>query len=201
MSRIATIAELRPYLGFTAEEGLDEGFLQSLLDGAEVFLEGHLNRTFAPLPDLVNGADTAPPVVKTFGVHGKARVRVPDLRSPTAVTLDGVSLIAETDYSHDGFDEPAVWLTLPSTLVRPPVPPGRGLLSVTGRWGFPDPEKLAGIKDAILTLAARKYKRRDANWSDTNQTASGAVFFYSRDIPDEIKTVLDDWRIQRFVFA
>jgi hypothetical protein len=159
--------------------------MQLYLDGAEQFAERWCGRTFSPDPPIdPELGDVAPAVTKYRSARGKRFVRVPDLRVATSVVLDGVTL---TDYFIDSYVTPATHIELASTTT------GRGELAITGRWGFSPPPDDAKI--AILQLAARGWSRRDARWSDTVQTPDGAVFFYSRNMPDEVANVFRSYRI------
>jgi hypothetical protein len=196
VARIATIQELALLVGIHDEAQMDEDTLKLFLDGAETFAERWTGRTLSPDPPLVNGADTGSPVTKTFSARGKTRlIRVPDLREATAVTMDGTALVRDSTFYFDSYTQPAAWieLTVPFT------GSGRGELSVTGRWG---PLEVApDVKQAVLTLAARAYRRRDANFSDVLNTAAGAQFFWSANMPQEVAAVFTSLRLPNLAFV
>lgn len=175
---------------------MDEDVLSLFLDGAESFGERWTGRTFSPDPPLVNGADTGPDVVKTFSARNKTRlIRVPDLREVTSVSLDGSLLVRDTSFYVDSYVEPAQFLELATRFTGS----GRGELAVTGRWGplEADPD----VKQAVLTLAARAYARKDANFSDVLNTAAGAQMFWSANMPQEVAAVFTSLRLPNLAFV
>jgi hypothetical protein len=196
VARIAHINELVPLVGIHDETQMDEGVLQLFLDGAEGFAERWTGRTFSPDPPLdSNGDDTGVPVVKTFSARGKTRlIRVPDLRVADSVTLDGSVLVEGASFFYDAYVEPAQFLELTNRYVGT-----NGALVVTGRWGQLeiDPD----VKLAVLTLAARGYRRRDANFSDALNTAAGAQFFWSTNMPEEVRAVFVSLRLPNLAFV
>lgn len=197
MARIAEVSELIPLVGAHDEGKVDTSTLGLFLDSAEKFAERWSGRTFSPDPPLdENGADTEAPVAKSFTTRGRSKlIRVPDLREVASATLDGSALVQNTSFYVDAFTEPAVFFELASRFSGS----GPGELVVTGRWGplEVDPD----VKLAVLTLAARGYKRRDANYSDVLQTASGAQMFWSTNMPEEIRQVFVNLRIPNLLFA
>ena len=195
MARIATIQEMAPYAGIVDMGKADDQFMQLLLDGAELFFERTTGRLFSPLPELVNEVDTAAPVIKKFSARGRRLINIPDLRTATAVTLDGAALVEDSGYYFDAYVEPATQFSL----VSYPASGSRGELAITGRWGWnPSPPD---AKSAIITLAARIYKKKDTLWSDTIQTAEGAVFFFSRNMPEEVEAVWRSYRTPNFAIV
>lgn len=175
---------------------MDEEVVQMFLDGAESFGERWTGRTFSPDPPLVNGVDSGAPITKLFSVRNKTKlIRVPDLREVTAVTLDGSAFTRDTNFYLDAYVEPALFLEL----ALPFTGSGRGELAVTGRWGMTT--VLPDVKNAVLVLAARGYARRDANFSDVLNTAAGAQFFWSQNMPTEVAAVFSSLRLPNLAFV
>lgn len=197
MARIATIQELAPLVAIHDRAKMDEDVLNLFLDGAESFAERWTGRTFSPDPPLDDdGNDTLPDVAKSFSARNKTRlIRVPDLRSASSVTLDGSVLVRDTSFYFDSYVEPALFLELATRFTGS----GRGELVVTGRWGplEVDPD----IKMAVLTLAARGYARKDANFSDVLNTAAGAQMFWSANMPQEVAAVFTALRLPNLAFV
>jgi hypothetical protein len=197
VARIATVQELAPLAGIHDTAKMDEDTLQLFLDGAESFGERWTGRTFSPDPPLDSaGADTGADVAKSFSARNKTRlIRVPDLRSAASVTLDGSALVRDTSFYFDSYVEPAQFLELSVPFTGS----GRGELVVTGRWGplEVDPD----VKMAVLTLAARGYARKDANFSDVLNTAAGASMFWSANMPQEVAAVFTSLRLPNLAFV
>jgi len=192
VARIATVDEAYPYAGI--EEGaakVDREFFGQLLDAAEDYCERQLTRTFAPLPAPVDGADTGTPVTKRFNARGRNSITVPDLRSITTITLDGVTLTEGSGYQLGSYEEPSTWIDLdPSRLI---LGTARQELAIEGRWGF-WPVAPWKAKEGILVLAARAYRRRDAGWQDMLTTEDGSTTIFASDLPTETKQMFEAFR-------
>jgi hypothetical protein len=66
-------------------------------------------------------------------------------------------------------------------------------LTITGRWGWsPTPPD---VVDATLAVAARRYRERDAGFSDAYQTPEGALLQFFKQIPASAKAALDLYRV------
>lgn len=210
MPQLVTPDELMRDLDLGGENParIDPRVLNRILDGVEGFVQRYTHRRFAPEPALAtDGTDTADPVAKTFQVSRTAlasrnsmRVRIPDLREATLVTLDGNTLEEGVDYVLDAYagDEPFTHLKLvnwsswtdPWTMLQT-----TSTLEITGRWGFnPVPDE---IRSVVTYLAAREYRRRDAMYADAVDTGTGVFDFGVRGyaIPDEKQTILDLYKI------
>jgi hypothetical protein len=57
------------------------------------------------------------------------------------------------------------------------------------------------VKMAVLTLAARGYARKDANFSDVLNTAAGASMFWSANMPQEVAAVFTSLRLPNLAFV
>jgi len=197
VARIATVGELMPFVGTHDEGAVDQDTMGLFLDGAERFAERWIKRTFSPDPPLdEDELDTLSPVTKSFPLRGRSRlIRVPDLRETVSATIDGSTVLRDTDFYVDDFEEPALFVNLVNRFTGS----GQGKLEITGRWGplVPDPD----VKLAVLTLAARGYKRRDANFSDVLQTQSGNQLFWSSNMPEEVRKTFENLRIPNLLFA
>ena len=169
--------------------------LQTLLSSAERFACRYTRRQFDPTPALVDGVDSAPAVTKNFVVRrGRVLVRVPDLRSITTITLDGMALDTYNGYVPiEAEEEPVTSIqfyqpfgSTSSTMY------GTGALSITGRWGWnPVPDD---VKTAVMALTMRMYKERKAQWGDTILLPDGSVIQYFRQLPASVQAGLGTYR-------
>jgi hypothetical protein len=188
--RLAALSDLLEALDLS-EERAPVKRLKGVLLGVEAFVERYCGHTFAPLPPFVDGEDTGSPVTKTFAARGRTTVKVPDLRVALSVTLDGGTLDPDYGYvlEQTGGD-PAMRLYLTRT---PYLLLGdTGALRIVGRWGMletPD-----DIRESVITLASRKWRERDAAYSDQVITAEGSVMAYFRQLPGSVKVTLDAYR-------
>lgn len=195
MPRVATVEELMDYLDLQDAERIPGELFVNILESAEALAEAYAGRRFSPDPVLdASGADTNPPVVKTIQTRSSS-VRLPDLRVTTSATLDGSAIVDGQDYYTDATDgEPATRMKLTNwTDLSSFTSQTYRTLVITGRWGFnPCPKE---IKDAVLTLAARRWRERDAAYADTVQYPDGGAVSYYRQLPAMVKTALDLYRI------
>lgn len=199
MPTIASVPELRSFLGLEPGRGEDDLILAMRLDSAEEFVAMYTGRSFAPEPAFILGADTGVAVTKTFPVRrGEVVVRIPDLRSATAVSLGGSHLIADMNYVLDTNREPATSIILDQYAWQFALSPfistlsSMTRLSITGRWGFsPVP---AGIKDAVLTIAARRFHEKKSMFQDSVALPDGSVLSYFRQLPASVQGALNQYR-------
>jgi hypothetical protein len=188
---IATLVELKRYL--TYQGSANDDLLNAMLDAASETCERLCERQFEPDPSLVAGEDTATPVVRRFSTRGGRRVAISDLRSATQVTLAGTVLAAYTAASGTGY---LLVGETPHTVIYLY---GAGHsqvtlddLEITGRFGWnPIP---ADIRDAVLTLAARRFRERDASFADSVQDTELGTLSFSRQLPPAVASVFDSYR-------
>jgi hypothetical protein len=198
---IASVDELMAYLdvGGSNPARVNNTALTLSLESAERWVENYTGRLFRPDPALVSGVDSAPPVLKTFNwdTRGYGWLRIPDLRSATGVSIDGIVFEEGSDYIFDiapAFEEPYTMIRFPffSTTTNPYTASVVPLVAITGRWGFwPAP---ADVKDAVLSLAARQYRRRDAMFSDIVDVGTG-IYEYRAGIPAHIREILKGYKM------
>lgn len=195
MPRFTTLDQLRGHMA--SKVGVDANdVLNVMLNSAETFVERFCGRLFSPDPELVGGEDVAPSIEKTVVVTPEDRlVRIPDLREVVSITLDGLALDSSAyrlgNYSQSS---PAKQIELlqraTPSLTRPET-----ALVLKGRFGFnPTP---ADIIDAVLTIAARRYRERDAVFSDAVQTSDGGLLSYFRSLPSNIQHILRSYKEPR----
>lgn len=200
MPRLATIDQLRGHLASNVDAKAND-VLTIMLESAEVFVERFCGRRFSPDPELVEGNDTAPSVEKTVKVTPRDRlVRIPDVREVSSITLGGLAL-DPSDYLLGNYSatSPATQIellqTASSTLI-----PSETELTILGRFGFnPTP---ADILDAVLTIAARRYRERDAAYADAVQLGeTGAINSYFRSLPSNIQHILRSYKQPRLALV
>ncbi len=199
MPRLATLAQLRGHLA--SKVGPDQdSVLTVMLESAESFVERFCGRRFSPDPELVGGEDLAPSVEKTVMVTPEDRlVRIPDVREVVSISLGGMAL-NPSDYKLGNYSaaSPANQIELLQTAV-PSLTQPETELTITGRFGFnPTP---ADIVDAVLTIAARRYRERDAVFSDSLQTSEGGLLTYFRSLPSNIQLILRSYKMPRLAVA
>lgn len=216
MNTIASVAELREYMEKTSD--LSDVRLQLILDSAVAFMEKECARTFQPSPVLAGGgADTNPPVVKTFSTKLKTYVRLPDLREVATggLKINGYALAPRSQNAMLGYilEGPPEASAVPGNLT--PFNAVRiyawslalagywtdGLrdLTIEGRWGFtvPPPD----IKECVLALSARRAKEKDALWSDAIALPEGGGVSYFRQMPPFVQNVIEKYRIPKFALV
>jgi hypothetical protein len=138
--------------------------------------------------------DTDAAVTRTV-TSTRRRVRVPDARTITAITVDGSATVAYTTVTHRGlivqltFADDGRWIAVPGVSV-----PSDRVVEVTGRFGFSQiPMDLAG---AIYQLAARWHYERQAQYADQVEVMEGAaVQAYFRQLPPRVKLVFASYAV------
>jgi hypothetical protein len=194
VARLATVEDLKGYLDIEDQSSAKESLLTSMLEMAEVFAERYARRRFSPL-----GEDDAD-VTLTRSTYGKRLVWVPDLREITDLQLSGTTLTS--DYYDLGFvrDTPATTLRL-SRWIPPAlafsVVPGSGTvglndLTITGKWGFAECPQ--DVRHAVLAIAARSWRLRDAAWADEVRDYEGGQANYHRHMPVDARAILETYR-------
>lgn len=182
--------------GTSAMTPSDDDELARLLEAASArILEAAPDRTIEPLDEL------------ELDFHlpwGHRIVRVPDLRGTAiSATLDGVELdVTSWTYVRRTRELCALWVRLDRHHY------GHGLnggeLKITGKWGpvgakvgtaEEDLAVRADIADAALVWAARAWHSRAARFADTTQDPSGGVASYFRNLPPDVKIVVDSLEI------
>lgn len=144
------------------------------------------------IPDPARDTDAA--VTRTL-TSTRRRVRVPDARSITAVTVDGLAVTGYTTVVHRGLvvqlmlADDGQWIAVPGVSV-----PSDRTVAVTGRFGFVQiPVDLAG---AIYQLAARWHYERQAQYADQVEVMEGAaVQAYFRQLPPRVKLVFQSYAV------
>lgn len=198
MPRIATIDDLRRYLDHVGdEERVDPQNLIDALDSAESWVEMYTGRQFSPEPAFVAGVDSAAAVEKTFAVRSSGWIRIPDLRTVESIDAGGSDLEEWIDYELDYSSvEPHITIKLlhASPLSNPFAVSNVVHLTIVGRWGWAVPPP--HVKDAVLALAARQYRRRDAMFADVVDRGTIA-FEYRSGVPNFITAFLDPLKVPR----
>lgn len=199
--RLATVEDVKTYLKMTRPE--DDAFIGALLDGCSLRAIRYTGRNFFPDPDFQTAGDPstdhAPPVAKSFTVRTSRYINLPDLRVATSVTLGGADLQAGIGYELWGSDDLGMEPYNTIKVLGPISPYAFGgiaplnQLVVTGRWGFASvPEDM---KDAVVLWVARRFKQRDANYSDVVQQGVETVAFtYFKNLPEDIMLTMEHYR-------
>lgn len=182
-----TVEEFKRYLNITQDD--NDALLERMLGAALLNARGATDRELEPVPSL----DTDPPTVIDLRVaRCSTLIRVPDVRELTAITADGktldVSAVVLERHDNEPLGNPYVWMTLPAPAET---------LQLTGRFGFTTlPDDLA---DAIYQDAARRWRRRQAGWSDRVENSAevgSKVLVYLRGLPADIRDVYLGYRAE-----
>lgn len=200
---IASVSELKRYLAVS--RSTDDQLLEQILRSVSDRVETYCGRAFRPSPGLdAAGNDTLAPVAKTvypmrhtgawFPSSYTLLVQIPPTREIDQVTLEGAPV---TGYTPVG-DPPWTSLQVFDLIYRYYAPSYLQLstlgpkMVITGRFGwYPPPEDL---KDAVLVMAARRYKERDAAYGDAVQLADGGIISYFKQFPPSVQATLDQYR-------
>jgi len=203
---IAQVQDLKSYLNI--DRGDRDDFLNRLLLAVSDRVERYTGHLFRPNPPLANdGTDTLPPATMTVyplrtagtsfpDVHNLT-VGIPDARSITQITLETAVVNGWTAVGDPPYSAVQVYNLLyryfqPNYLQLSTLGPR---MVVTGRFGWVPPP--ADITDAVLVMAARRYRERDASYGDTVQTADGGVISYYRQLPATVQATLEQYRSHR----
>lgn len=205
-SAIATLAELKSYLDTT--RNTDDVLLQGILDGVSGRVERYTGRLLHPDPPLAGGGlDTAPAVTKTVTLPRRLLRASPDFSPlrPVTRTVDipearQLATVTGAAATVSGFQAlgAAPWeriqvfgLTVPWQDPVTALP----AITLTGRFGWwPAPDDL---KDAVLVMAARRWKERDAAYGDTLQLAEGITVSYFRQFPATVQATIESYVRQK----
>lgn len=210
--------QLKAYLDIT--KATNDSLLSGLLASVTLMVERYTGLRFEPNPPFdANGNDTLAAVSVTVPVMytpasllpaqaaapnpwGPAHpavpsamattvaTRIPPARQVTSVLWDALPLLpAEYALVNDTrLSDPYVrWVQV----VDRSLPLAQNLV-VTGRFGVvPAP---ADIVDAVLSIAARRYRERDAAYGDAVQLGDGGVVSYFRQMPLSVRAILDSYQ-------
>lgn len=206
MSFWVSAAEVRTFANLEATSGrYADAVLGSNILAAQRMLEQRTGRTFDP--------STA---TRKFTTEQRAAISIPDLRSATAVVLNGATLIEDETYwllpdrafptIYTGIQFRSFGRSRGPSYLAVPDWFDRGLdmsryayeqaslpndLLITGDWGWSPPPD--DVRHATKVLAAWLTKRADALLGNAVQTADGSVFDYS-ELPPEINAVISTYR-------
>lgn len=206
MSSQVQIEDVREYLQVTGVDGqYSGGLIFTNINAAHSYLQRITGRQFE--------AQTG--VTKTFTTNGKASIEIPDLRTITAVTLNGSILDLNATYwpiedsRHEGiyvalqlraFSAVGSYHAYPDWFDRNLDQLWRkgwvgGLpndLKISGDWGWdPQPDEFLL---ATKALAAWYTVRPDAAMSGTRTTPAGNSIDLSA-VPDEVALFIEAWSI------
>lgn len=203
---------VRDYLGTqdtVATKQWSNSLIGSNIAAASDNLQRWTNRQFEP-----QGSNTA--VTKVFSTEGAASITIPDLRSTSAITLNGATITEnETFYFVRDRNQSGVYVGLEFPGFRNRWSPGLNTfdinynhlrwgeyrfetlpnnLSITGVWGH-DPYP-ASLLHATMILAGYYTLRPDALLGGAvNRLESGVIFDLSQ-LPNEVQKFVQEWRIE-----
>lgn len=183
---IASTDDLRLFLD--VRDSVSEELLQTILDAATDLCQQFTGRVFEPT------GTPGEPVSMTFSSEGQGFVTIPDLRQAITVTFEG-SLVPEFNGTDPGYilegEAPYTEIWLEGVPFARTV--HRNDLVIEGVWGH-DPIPPA-IKDAVLVLASRAYRERDASYADSVVSAEGGILSYFRNLPPRVQATFEQFRL------
>lgn len=188
MPRGMSVATFKQYLDKVGDES--DVLLEGMLLGAAEFAQNYTGRQLVPIP--TSDSQAAVPIASRENL--RMRVAVPDARSITSITVNGV---ATTGY--ETYKSPAktiIWVGLPYT--APTIPTNNAFRTVlpeviiTGKFGFdPVPSDLA---HAVYLHAANQWYSRAAVYAENVQlTGDGGIANYAWTMPSEVRAVYDNY--------
>ena len=206
MPAFVNASNVRAYLTVTNISGQwDAALIGSNISAASSFLQRRTGRQF----------EAQASVTKKFSTHGKAYLTIPDLRSTTAVSLNGATLAADsTYYLIPDRNNSGVFVGIEFPSYRRTWNPGLNTFDINyshlryggsfdtlpnnliigpADWGHsPLPDELL---QATVVLAAWYTIRPDALLANARQTPEGNVFDLSA-LPVEVAEFINAWRIE-----
>lgn len=192
----ATVAEFLALIKEPLANGVDDPFIEDLIERASRAIDGHCGTWFY--------ADTQ---TRLYDVPRRGRVLkldAPLLTITASMLLNGTgTAIASTEYKLWPYNSTQKWeirLEQSSSTIWEPGTDGdtEGVISVTGTWGLSraatDAESMGAIlatNDACLSIALNAYKRRFGVGSEGVATVTGAgVVITPRGMPAEARQLL-----------
>lgn len=211
MPEFVSAADVRGFMGTADTTGVwSDASVGSNVRAASAFLERRTGRQFEAL--------TA--ATKTFTTEGRTFLAIPDLRSVTAISLNGGALTADQSYylipdKHDptiftgiqfraftgrgaatDWSHNAGWFDHGYDLPNRAAPVSDSSLPndlvITGNWGWSSIP--AEVTQATKVLAAFYTKRPDSVLADVEITPQGNARIFSG-LPLEIREFIMDWAL------
>lgn len=216
---VATLAQLKGYLDI--QKTANDTVLDGLLASVSLMVERYTGLRFEPNPpfdgagnDTLAPVSTIVPVMYTPASLVPAQATAPNSWGPslTPTIPSSLATTVATRIPPARQISSVLWDTLPllpgeyalvgDTRLSDPyvrwvqvvdrsLPLAQNLV-VTGRFGVvPAP---ADIVDAVLAIAARRYRERDAAYGDAVQLGDGGVVSYFRQLPLSARAILDSYQ-------
>lgn len=174
---LATVDQVKQWLGMSGEK--DDALLERLVNAASAAIETYLSRTIlsASYTETRHGSGT-----------DALMLRRGPVTAVSALTIDGISVPASTGPSVYGwvFDEYALYLRGGT------FPRGRNNVVVSYTAGYAAVP--ADIVDACVQWTGMRYRERDRIGHASKQLAGEVVSFDLKDMPANVKTVLNQYR-------
>lgn len=204
---VVTLDEVKAYLGQHIASNADDSLLVALIASVENRVAEYTGRMFAPDPPLdQHGQDTLPPVSRTVLLRGRPRdwwvqpypyydprtVDIPEAREVDTVTIQGETVSGWELLPHSRWPVYTRLAIFDPSFPRPVT--AYPQIVLTGRFGwYPPPES---IKDAIKIMVARRYRERDAGYSDMVAFPDGGTVSFFRQFNPTVQATLDNYRRQ-----
>jgi uncharacterized phiE125 gp8 family phage protein len=172
MADFTTISDVKAYLGITS--ATDDALLTRLIAAASQWIRSNLNRdiTSQAYTDKLDGTGTSRVILSQFPVT-----------AVTSVTVDGTDQAA----SNIAFRDATVALTDGTKFTK-----GFANVVVTYTAGYATTP--GDIAQACIELVAWRYKEKDRIGHASKTIAGEVVAFQTQDVPNDVKTLLNNWR-------
>ena len=177
MADLTTLANLKGWLNLTATG--DDLLLARLVTSASAFVESWLGRAVG-LADYVETRDGTGGSTLAFAVG--------PVQSVTALSIDGNGVAASPDGIAPGYVFSPSRLALIGRRFRP------GLANVTISYQAGYATVPADIEQAVIALAALRYRERERIGLASKGLAGETTSFAQKDMPADVATALQHYR-------
>jgi uncharacterized phiE125 gp8 family phage protein len=177
MSDLTTVAAVKAYAGVTGSA--DDALLASLVSAYSAYVQQWLNRNIltASYTRSFNGRDHTAQMLPQWPVQ-----------SVQSVTVDGIAIPARVLITDNGFNTDGMSVILQGYCFSK----GRANVQIAWTAGYATvPLELAQAVNELVTL---RYKLRDKMEWSSKSLAGETVSLVTKDMPDSVKTILNNWR-------
>lgn len=177
MTNLTTVAAVKAYAGVVAST--DDALIGSLVSAYSAYVQQWLNRNI--LTDIYT---------RSFNGFNNAAQMLPQwpVQSVQSVTVDGVAIPARVVFTDNGYITDGMSVILQGYSFSK----GRANVQIAWTAGYATvPLELAQAVNELVTL---RYKLRDKQEWSSKTLAGETVSLVTKDMPDSVKTILNNWR-------